>query len=118
MLLDGERALGVLAVADQVRPEAAATIARLGEMGVRAVMLSGDSPQVAAAVAAQTGVSAAHGGLLPQDKLRFIEQLQASGKVAMVGDGVNDAPALARADLGVAMARPDRTARWRRPAWR
>ncbi|WP_244986208.1 heavy metal translocating P-type ATPase [Chromobacterium violaceum] len=103
VLLDGERALGVLAVADQVRPEAAATIARLGEMGVRAVMLSGDSPQVAAAVAAQTGVSAAHGGLLPQDKLRFIEQLQASGKVAMVGDGVNDAPALARADLGVAM---------------
>lgn len=103
VLLDGGRALGVLAVADQVRPEAAATIARLGEMGVRAVMLSGDSPQVAAAVAAQTGVSAAHGGLLPQDKLRFIEQLQASGKVAMVGDGVNDAPALARADLGVAM---------------
>ncbi|QND86665.1 Copper-translocating P-type ATPase [Chromobacterium vaccinii] len=103
VLLDGERALGVLAVADQVRPEAAATIARLGEMGVRAVMLSGDSPQVAAAVAAQTGVSAAHGGLLPQDKLRFIEQLQTGGKVAMVGDGVNDAPALARADLGVAM---------------
>ncbi|WP_236250708.1 heavy metal translocating P-type ATPase [Chromobacterium phragmitis] len=103
VLLAGERALGVIAVADQVRPEAAATIARLDKLGVRSVMLSGDSPQVAAAVAAQTGVAAAHGGLLPQDKLRFIEQLQAEGKVAMVGDGVNDAPALARADLGVAM---------------
>ncbi|MGC0152528.1 heavy metal translocating P-type ATPase [Chromobacterium vaccinii] len=103
VLLDGERALGVLAVADQVRPEAAETITRLNRLGVRSVMLSGDSPQAVRSVARLTGVSAAHGGLLPQDKLRFIEQLQAGGKVAMVGDGVNDAPALARADLGIAM---------------
>ncbi|WP_233201125.1 heavy metal translocating P-type ATPase [Chromobacterium alticapitis] len=103
VLLDGKQALAVLAVADQVRPDAAATIARLKQLGVRTVMLSGDSPQVAAAVGRLTGVGAAHGGLLPQDKLRHIEQLQQGGKVAMVGDGINDAPALAQADLGIAM---------------
>ncbi|WP_167595309.1 heavy metal translocating P-type ATPase [Chromobacterium subtsugae] len=103
VLLDGGQALGVLAVADQARPEAAATLARLKRMGVETVMLSGDSPQVAQAVARQTGIGAAYGGLLPQDKLRHIERLQQGGKVAMVGDGVNDAPALARADLGIAM---------------
>nr|WP_233158656.1 heavy metal translocating P-type ATPase [Chromobacterium sp. ASV5] len=103
LLLQGDSALGALAVADQPRPEAAAALARLQALGVRAVMLSGDSPQVAAAVARQTGVSEAHGGLLPEDKLARIVALQEKGVVAMVGDGVNDAPALARADLGIAM---------------
>ncbi len=103
VLLEGARALGVLAVADGVRPEAQDTVARLQAMGVRTVMLSGDNPAVVARVARLTGVSEAHGGLLPEDKLARIHQLQGEGKVAMVGDGVNDAPALAQAELGVAM---------------
>ncbi|MGB3956315.1 MAG: cation-translocating P-type ATPase [Brooklawnia sp.] len=101
---DGQ-VLGVLGVADKVRPDAAEMVRRLHANGVRdVVMLTGDSQRVAEAVAAQVGVDEVRAGLLPEDKLDIVTQLQRAGHVvAMVGDGVNDAPALATADIGVAM---------------
>jgi Cd2+/Zn2+-exporting ATPase len=96
--------LGFIAVADKVRSEAPAIVARLRQLGVkRIVMLTGDGKRVAAAVARTCGVDEFHADLLPQDKVRVIQKLKEAGRVAMVGDGVNDAPALATADVGVAM---------------
>lgn len=102
--VDG-RVLGVLAVADAIRADAPAMVADLHRAGVeRVVMLTGDAPLVAEAVGRATGVDEVHAGLLPEDKLAAVAELQAAGHtVAMVGDGVNDAPALATADIGVAM---------------
>jgi Cd2+/Zn2+-exporting ATPase len=101
---DGE-VLGVLAVADKVRDDAAEMVRRLHANGVqKVVMLTGDNQRVAAAVAVQVGVDEVRAGLLPEDKLEIVTELQRAGHVvAMVGDGVNDAPALATADIGVAM---------------
>jgi Cd2+/Zn2+-exporting ATPase len=96
--------LGFIAVADKVRPEAPAMIARLRELGVKRIaMLTGDNKRVAAAVGKACGVDEVHADLLPQDKVRVISKLKETGKTAMVGDGVNDAPALATADVGIAM---------------
>ena len=96
--------VAVLGVADALRPTSAEAIAALRRLGVHPVMLSGDNPDAARHVGQQLGLDDARGGLLPQDKLAAIEGLQAQhGPVAMVGDGVNDAPALARADIGLAM---------------
>ncbi|HID85309.1 MAG TPA: heavy metal translocating P-type ATPase [Anaerolineaceae bacterium] len=100
-----DQAVGLLAVADQVRPEAPQTIAALKTLGVQhTVMLTGDNPRVAAAIAAQVGVDDFRAGLLPEEKQQAVQQLVAEhGAVAMVGDGVNDAPALATATVGIAM---------------
>jgi len=104
VLVRGKQVLGVIAVADTLRTSAAATIRSLAAQRVHSVMLSGDNQRVVSSVAQSCGVGEALGGLLPQDKLTHIRRLQSQyGAVAMVGDGVNDAPALAQANLGVAM---------------
>jgi Cd2+/Zn2+-exporting ATPase len=107
IMTDGQTAhlLGVIAFADQVRPDAAAIVSELKSLGVaRLVMLTGDNERVAQAIANQVGVDEYFAGLLPEDKVRIIKELEAKyGSVAMVGDGVNDAPALASASIGIAM---------------
>ena len=104
LLRNGE-ALGVVAVADELRPDARDVVARLHEAGVeRVVMLTGDHEQVAQAISRQVDIDDFRAGLLPADKSRAVEELRAQhGAVAMVGDGINDAPALAHADVGIAM---------------
>ncbi len=96
---------GVIAAADQLRPTAAAVVATIRTLGVqRVALLSGDSIPTVASIAARTGVDEHHGQLLPEDKVRVIAELEEKyGHVAMLGDGVNDAPALARASVGIAM---------------
>jgi Cu+-exporting ATPase len=95
---------GRLALADAVRPTSAAAVRRLRALGLEPVLVTGDAPAVAEAVAAQVGISEVIAGVLPAGKVDVVKQLQAGGRsVAMVGDGVNDAAALAQADLGVAM---------------
>ena len=99
------RALGVIILADRVRPDAKTAIARLKASGVkRVIMLTGDNETTAQSVAAETGIDEVRANLLPEDKLRVIEAMQHKGcTVAMIGDGINDAPALAQADVGIAM---------------
>jgi len=101
--IDG-RAAGVLAAADTVRANAARAIAELKALGIEPVMMTGDSRRTAEAVARQVGIERVFAEVLPEDKATGVRQLQAEGKfTAMVGDGVNDAPALAQADLGIAI---------------
>jgi Cd2+/Zn2+-exporting ATPase/Cu+-exporting ATPase len=100
----GGRFLGALEVADVVRPEAAAAIAEIRRMGMRTVLLTGDATSIAQEVGSRLGVDEILGELLPEQKLVKVRDLQGAGKrVAMVGDGINDAPALAQADVGIAM---------------
>ncbi|MGY1447829.1 heavy metal translocating P-type ATPase [Pseudomonas chlororaphis] len=99
-----ERLLGVIAVADTIKPEAAEAVAALQASGIKVVLLSGDNHRTAEAVARQAGIERVIAEVLPDDKAAVIRQLQSDGQVvAMVGDGVNDAPALATADIGIAI---------------
>jgi Cu+-exporting ATPase len=101
--VDG-RAAGVIAIADPIKPAARPTIDALRASGIRIVLLTGDNTTTAQAVARTLGIEDVHADVLPQDKLRIVRQLKAAGRVvAMAGDGVNDAPALAEADVGIAM---------------
>ena len=97
------RLLGVIAVADTIKEDSPEAICQLQNMGIRVVMLTGDNQRTADAIGRQAGVDEVIAGVLPDGKEAVIRQLQASGKVAMVGDGINDAPALTRADTGIAI---------------
>lgn len=97
------RLAGVIAVADVVKPSSAAAIAELGRMGIDTVMLTGDNERTAAAIQRQVGVGRVIAGVKPDGKERVIRDMAQQGRVAMVGDGINDAPALARADVGIAI---------------
>lgn len=104
MVGTGEGISGIIAAADRVRPHSRAAVAALTRAGVeKVVMLTGDNRKTAGAVAREVGVDDFRAELLPRDKLEAIRQLKSGGKVAMVGDGINDAPALAAADVGIAM---------------
>ncbi|WP_062379325.1 heavy metal translocating P-type ATPase [Pseudomonas abietaniphila] len=105
LLFDETGPLALFAVADTVKESSREAIAQLHALGVKTVMLTGDNPHTAKAIAAQVGIDQAQGNLLPTDKLQAIEDLYAKNhRVGMVGDGINDAPALARAEIGFAMA--------------
>jgi Cu+-exporting ATPase len=98
------RAAGLIGVADRVKDSTVDAIQRLHRAGVRVVMLTGDNVRTARAVAEQVGIDEVHADVSPQDKHRIVRELQEAGKVvAMAGDGINDAPALAQADVGLAM---------------
>jgi Cu2+-exporting ATPase len=100
---DGE-VVGGLALADEIRPESRDAVAALQKLGVEVVMITGDAEPVARAVAEALGIRRVFAGVRPEDKSAKVQQLQAEGRsVAMVGDGVNDAPALAQADVGIAI---------------
>ncbi|MEB0042141.1 heavy metal translocating P-type ATPase [Pseudomonas sp. MH10] len=105
LLCDQSGPLALFAVADTVKDSSREAIRQLHALGVQTVMLTGDNPHTAKAIAEQVGIDQAQGNLLPADKLQAIEQLYAQGhRVGMVGDGINDAPALARSEIGFAMA--------------
>ena len=104
LLADAQRVLAIFAVADAVRPTSANAIAALHKLGIRTLMLTGDNVHTAQAIADQVGIETVRAGLLPNDKLQQVRDLVEGGTVVgMVGDGINDAPALARANIGFAM---------------
>ncbi len=101
---EGGRYLGALVVADVARPETAAAVRDLKAMGLEIILMTGDVKDVASKIAAEVGIHSVHAGLLPEQKMAEVRRLQQAGRrVAMVGDGVNDAPALAQADVGIGM---------------
>ena len=103
-LADEEKALGILAITDKLKPTSAQAIEELHRQGIEVWMLTGDQPEAAREIAKQAGIAHFKAGVLPQEKAMFIQELQSKGKkVAMVGDGINDSAALAQADLSIAM---------------
>lgn len=99
----GERIIGILALADTLKDDSISAITELHKMGLKVVMLTGDNEKTAAAIGKQAGVDEVFAGVLPDGKEKIIAELQKDAKVAMVGDGINDAPALTRADVGIAI---------------
>ena len=103
VFLRGERVLGIIAIADTLRADSAEAVAALRALGLRVVMLTGDNSLVAQRIGSECGVDEVHAQLLPADKEREIRRLSSEGGVIMIGDGINDAPSLARADVGMAI---------------
>ncbi len=103
-LVHNDHLLGWIDLADEVRPEAAAVVAYFSRKGIRTVLLSGDRPAICQSLALRLGIDEAYGGQSPQEKLEKVEALNAAAPVAMIGDGINDAPALAKATVGIAMS--------------
>ncbi len=97
------RALGIVALGDTLRPDAISAVATLRKAGLKTILVTGDNERAARRVAGDLGIDEVHAGVLPQDKAAIVRELQAKARVAMVGDGVNDAPALMQADIGIAM---------------
>ena len=105
-LADSQQALGLVAIADRIKPTSREAVKQLQEMGISTYMLTGDNPETAQRIAAQCGITHFRAEVLPQQKAQFIKDLQKEGKiVAMVGDGINDSAALAQADLSIAMGK-------------
>lgn len=105
-LADSQQALGVVAIADRIKPTSKEAVRQLQEMGISTYMLTGDNPETAQRIAAQCGITHFQAEVLPQQKAQFIKDLQKESKiVAMVGDGINDSAALAQADLSIAMGK-------------
>jgi heavy metal translocating P-type ATPase len=102
-LARSKRVLGLLVFGDRLRPDAHRAVSQLKGLGVRTLIVSGDNEGAARRVGRELGIDEVHAGLLPQDKARLIRELQRNGSVAMVGDGINDAPALMQANIGIAM---------------
>ena len=98
------KVLGMISFSDLPKETSAEAISKLHKLGIKTVMLTGDNPGAAQSIARKLGIDEVHAGVLPQDKARLIENLKKNHTVAMVGDGVNDAPALAAANVGIAMA--------------
>lgn len=105
-LADSQQALGLVAIADRIKPTSREAVRQLQKMGISTYMLTGDNPETAQRIAAQCGITHFQAEVLPQQKAQFIKDLQKEGKiVAMVGDGINDSAALAQADLSIAMGK-------------
>lgn len=100
---DSEKIIGIIALSDVLRPEAADMVKRLSAMGTKSVLLTGDNEKAASYFASKIGLTEVHADLLPEEKVENINKLKVGGQVCMIGDGVNDAPALKTADVGVAM---------------